>query len=575
MSSTDHNVHPTHHNIHSTDHNACSTDHNVYSTIPISLTNHAVPDPPIDAPYVPSEVEATHYLYGFPSKPRLIARSNPDVWTKPTGAEAYLEPKELTPLGMHRLDGVWEDTVGPAMDHYLLEKKVQCSILNPLRIGIAGKSSPPAFILVGVNPGTLSPELGIEVAVHCRSILIQNEIHDTHIIICESKFTRYAIMYKPTISANPTVVVREPFSTTLGIPICNADTPYIEGTGGFFFTDTAKPGILYLLTARHILFHPDDEENKLFEFRERRGQAYRKVVMMSQTSFDAHCKTIKSVIEAKQIVIEQLKWRSLVADKMQDKDEANAERKAIQSKMEAAEEVIAAFKKFLADITRDWKDEDNRVLGHVTLSPPISFNYGEDGFTDDWAVVQIHPTMISKLNFIGNAIDLGSVDVDVLTTWMYPHHANPRSFEYPGDRLLRFLGTVPDLEMYSPSSRTKDHEDKPVIMVLKNGNASNLTVGRLNTIRAFTREYFKGKPGEMSKEVGVFPRNSKSGPFSDHGDSGSAVIDGAGRVCGILTGGDGATVVSDCTFVTSINFLIKRLKAFGIHADIFPLPANL
>lgn len=105
-------------------------------------------------------------------------------------------------------------------------------------------------------------------------------------------------------------------------------------------------------------------------------------------------------------------------------------------------------------------------------------------------------------------------------------------------------------------------------MVLKNGNTSNITVGRLNTIRAFTREYFKGKPGKTSKEMSVLPRNSKSGQFTYRGDPGSVVVDGKGRVCGILTGGDGATEVSDVTFVTSINFLIKRLADYGFNANI-------
>lgn len=33
--------------------------------------------------------------------------------------------------------------------------------------------------------------------------------------------------------------------------------------------------------------------------------------------------------------------------------------------------------------------------------------------------------------------------------------------------------------------------------------------------------------------------------------------------------------VSDCTFVTSINFLLKRLKSFGIEANVFPLAVDL
>jgi len=105
--------------------------------------------------------------------------------------------------------------------------------------------------------------------------------------------------------------------------------------------------------------------------------------------------------------------------------------------------------------------------------------------------------------------------------------------------------------MWKPDLNTRGHENDPVIMVMKRGHASGLTVGRLNTIRSFTRYYIKGKPSTMSKEVTVLPRNSKSGPFSKPGDSGSGVIGGKGRIAGLLTGGAGVTDISDCTYVTS------------------------
>ena len=74
----------------------------------------------------------------------------------------------------------------------------------------------------------------------------------------------------------------------------------------------------------------------------------------------------------------------------------------------------------------------------------------------------------------------------------------------------------------------------------------------------------------MSKEVAVLPRSSKSGPFSKPDDSGSAVIDGRGRIAGLLTGGAGVTDVSDCTYVTSINFLTKRMSERGLKANLSP-----
>ena len=62
----------------------------------VLTVNYSVPDPPINTAYLPSEVKAKHYLYGFPSKPLLVARSNPDVWMKPTGMEAYLDLRKRT-----------------------------------------------------------------------------------------------------------------------------------------------------------------------------------------------------------------------------------------------------------------------------------------------------------------------------------------------------------------------------------------------------------------------------------------------------------------------------------------------
>ena len=56
----------------------------------------------------------------------------------------------------------------------------------------------------------------------------------------------------------------------------------------------------------------------------------------------------------------------------------------------------------------------------------------------------------------------------------------------------------------------------------------------------------------MSKEVAVILRNSKSVPSSEPGGSGSSVVDGEGRIAGLLMGGAGATDSSDYIYVTPI-----------------------
>jgi hypothetical protein len=151
---------------------------------------------------------------------------------------------------------------------------------------------------------------------------------------------------------------------------------------------------------------------------------------------------------------------------------------------------------------------------------------------------------------------------------MSPHTAKP-SFNYSGNRLHRFFGFIPDEDMWKPNPNALDHENDPVIMVMKRGHASGLTVGRLNTIRSFTRYCFEDgdEEGIMSNVVTVLPRSSKSGPFSKPGDPCSSVVDGKGRISGLLTGGAG---VSDCTYLTSINFLHERMAMHGLEANFFP-----
>ncbi|KDN36430.1 hypothetical protein RSAG8_10822, partial [Rhizoctonia solani AG-8 WAC10335] len=146
------------------------------------------------------------------------------------GLQPYLNPKECSPVGPHHLNQVWEGIILPAMDEYLMGEGVQYTSLDPVRIGTADESSPPVIIWIGVIPGSLSAERGIEVAVHCRSILTNHTstLDDIHIEIRASQVTYAAKMYKPVLTSHSIVEAVQLFSTALGFPIRNADTTHIE-----------------------------------------------------------------------------------------------------------------------------------------------------------------------------------------------------------------------------------------------------------------------------------------------------------------------------------------------------------
>ncbi|KAF8334478.1 hypothetical protein F5887DRAFT_1273561, partial [Amanita rubescens] len=481
------------------------------------------------APYPPSSVEAQCFYYGLPSRPRLIARSSSYVWVEPQGLEAYLTPKELSPLGFgHPLKNVWEDKVGPEMISYLDDMGVKWSSLDPLRIGYAGDPSPPPILWIGVLPGTLTHEVGVNVAIHCKNILSANGIDDVHVELRESEVFRCAKLYKPVLSFSSTVRAIEPFSTAVGLPISTEARPTVGGTGGFFISDPRYPGELFLVTARHVVICDD---NKLIKYTD------------DSQPRQNHLSAIKSEINGHEILIEQLKRWLKAADHL--------EPEYAEAETDEANNAIKDLRAFLPGATRDWKDRKDRVIGHVSL-----------GFTEDWAVVKVDASKIDSTNFVGNVIDLG-IDIPVAkySSWMNPDPANPPSFKYPGNRLHKFSGFIPDEEMWKPNSKTRDHNNDPIIMAMKRGHATGLTVGQLNTIRSITRYHSEGEVGMNSKE---------SGPFSEPGDSGSSVVDGKGRIAGLLTGGAGDSDVSDCSYVTSINFLCERMAKHGLEANFFP-----
>ncbi|KAM5543270.1 hypothetical protein V8D89_003144 [Ganoderma adspersum] len=552
------------------------------------------PVSPVDwsaAPYPPTLEEAKFFYYGLPSQPRLVARSSTFIYVEQTGLEAYHNPKETSPFNSsHPLSAIWEATVGPAMVDYLDTKRVKWTSLDPVHMGYIGESSPLPIVWLGVIPGCLSATEGVEVATHCRGILSAHNVDDVHVEIRESEVVLSAghspKLYRPAPASSPIARAREPFSTALGLPICTEKTPSVEGTGGFFFSDPRKPGKLYLVTVRHVLFPPAEDANEPYSGCDA-GEPCRNVLLFGNAALEKHLEAIRAEISGKESTIDWLE-RRLAAAKELDEEDAEMERAHAQRELNPAQEALADLKALLADISSDWTRCEGRVLGHVVLSPPLGVDPGS-GFAEDWAVVEVEVgAKVDATNFVGNAVDLatsGNVSIVDFTTWMCPQWQpglsagpQPGPFRYPRNRLLKFHGTIPDEEVWKPHLQSPDHNndndnhgEPQCIMVIKRGSASGLTVGRLNTLRSFTRI----GDWQTSKAITVLPRSSKwprENPFAQPGDSGAGVIDGRGRLAGLLVGGTGkpGEDTFDCTYLTSIDFLRRRMAEYGVEADLSP-----
>ena len=155
---------------------------------------------------------------------------------------------------------------------------------------------------------------------------------------------------------------------------------------------------------------------------------------------------------------------------------------------------------------------------------------------------------------------------------MYPRIEHRTTFKYPYDRLLKLQGITPEDKLHNPDMLDCDGE--PCLFVVKNGNATGVTIGRATGIFSYVREYFPNDTRQTSMEMAVLPYDHKSGAFSAPGDSGSIIADGCGRICSLLTGGAGKIDSSDITYSTPFFWLLPRIKANGFpNAHVHPVMA--
>ena len=248
------------------------------------------------------------YYHGLPSAPMLVARTGTTPWIDPPGPEAYLPYKELRPVGKHAVSAVWEDNLALRLHALLDSMQVKWTSTDIVRIGIP-KDKPedtfPVILWIGVMPKSLSGEVGSDVASQCQDLLLGYGITDVDVEIRESVVTCSAgpALLTPVDESNPTVNIRNPLTTTLGIPICAQATPWSQGSGGFFITEDGNTKRLLLITARHVIFPPDQNENKYFKH-ENDSQHCHNVLLFSDTAFNEYLKSIKDKIRCQEIMAE-------------------------------------------------------------------------------------------------------------------------------------------------------------------------------------------------------------------------------------------------------------------------------
>jgi hypothetical protein len=129
---------------------------------------------------------------------------------------------------------------------------------------------------------------------------------------------------------------------------------------------------------------------------------------------------------------------------------------------------------------------------------------------------------------------------------------------------------VKDGELHRPTML--DANGEHCLIVVKNGAATGVTLGRATGIESFVREYKDYGISLTSMEIAVYPYSHKDGAFSARGDSGSVVGDANSRIVGMLTGGTGLTDSTDVTYVSPYYFLNEQIKKAFPNSYLYLIP---
>ncbi|PUU74959.1 hypothetical protein B9Z19DRAFT_1132159 [Tuber borchii] len=514
-----------------------------------------------------SDLEAKHYYHGLYSKPLLIARTGSNAWVVPSGPEAYLRPKELGAVTDAVLSEAWEGGLAFGIHEILEANAVRWTSTDVVRIGFVGECAAPVVVWIGVIPDTLSHEDGQIAAKACKELLAVRNIHDIEVEIREANVFRYISpkLKKPAFSVHPTAQIIQPLTPTSGLFICNSRTPELEGTGGFFVSDQSS---LYLVTARHVLFHTDHTNNHSYKWKSPNEPI--NIALFGTCGFKKYLTQIEHAITIENITLELHGNRIKAMREQRDMVEAEEfelELADAAKQIKEAVDTIVTLEKLLKDVKKVWGDIANRILGRVEFSPPIKLLTGVKKFTQDFALIKIDHSTMEVSGFPGNVLDLGTeIPAAQFTIMMFPNSKNKRNFSFPPDRLLKVNQIIPDTEMRNLPMY--DDNDKKCLIVLKRGYGTGLTIGRSSGIKSFTRSYFPDRPPKVSKEWTILPYDNKSGPFAGPGDSGAAIIDCLGRLGGLITGGSGVSDSGPIVYATPVSFILEGLKANGYNVTI-------
>ncbi|KAG6329193.1 hypothetical protein ID866_9895 [Astraeus odoratus] len=242
----------------------------------------------------------------------------------------------------------------------------------------------------------------------------------------------------------------------------------------------------------------------------------------------------------------------------------------IQNELDKEKESITKLETLYNEVTEFWSDiKLHHNIGHVQYAAAITVDEGSTLYTSDWAAFLAAETKV-KDHFEGNVVDLGSkYSPPELIHMFYPLSGGPTMSKFPKGRKLQIVGCTTKEDLANPAEF--DSKGQHCLMVSKDGNTTDLTVGHYAGLMLFTCN----EVGIESVELGIYNAGVKTAKtFSNKGDSGSLVWhmrDGKAYMVGQLHSGcnKGGWTNNHISYCTPAWYLLTKIKEKYKYADFY------
>ncbi|CAE6503072.1 unnamed protein product [Rhizoctonia solani] len=558
----------------------------VPSSVPFSVPRSILSQFDFDAscnattaePYVISDYERVAYYRGISSEPpELLYRSDLCENPFPVLEGRFPHPLTKTVHGVFNtaLNPIW-DTVAPQICTLLENLGIRYSVVKAARFVTHGQDDRdtlgPIVIWIATHPTTTTAKDAYHASPPILNLLKTNGVEGVVVEWYEGALQELSgpALLRVTDTTNPTHYVRQIFTPALGMPIIaeEREGDDAQGSVAFFFhenktkkgnTSTRVLGV----TNNHVL---RKDATTPYKFRGAGAPSYH-VRLAGDRRFQRALDEIKAFISHHTTQASHL--AALITELEQkptskDQEEAADDRRALEVNRDQLVKEIAhsaELETFYQGIFTQWNDPACRNIGRTDWAPGISIGSGNYDYTQDVATFELDEAKF-KAQFRGNVVDLGTkFTPEELTRLLHPRNDGQTKFKFPHDRQLRIQGCLTHQELCNPQNYDLDELNGLIFM--KDGNTTDLTVGRYAGLPAYTCRL----SGAKSTELAVYNYNDRSGPFSFYGDSGSLVFDGKGRMVGILHTGMPRGLSNHVTYVTPAWWIIEKIRLQYPNAD--------